>query len=112
MLLFNCYYFVYKYSLIHSVTKNLAEHGEKIDEATKTEIQTAIDTAKKISSDASLETLKESVSTLSNVSMKIGQAMYGKKGSEDNNENKSESESNKTNENKTNGKEAEYEEKK
>lgn len=110
ILLYLIYIYTYIYSLIHSVTKNLAEHGEKIDEATKSEIQVAIDTAKKINADASLETLKDSISTLSNVSMKIGQAMYGKK-SDDESENKSDSNNSNSNENKT-GKEAEYEEKK
>ena len=67
------------YRLIHNVTKNLAEHSEKLDEATKTEVQAAIEAAKKVDSNADLETLKAKVSDLSTASMKIGQAMYGKK---------------------------------
>jgi len=63
-------------SLIHSVTKNLSEHGEKLDAAVKTEVQTALDEAKALGSDASLETVKSKVSALSSASMKIGQAMY------------------------------------
>ena len=88
-------------SLVHSVTKSLSEHGEKLDEATKTEVQAAIDAAKQVDSEADLETLKAKVSELSTASMKIGQAMYGKK------DGSSSSES-------TDGasKEAEYEEKK
>lgn len=35
------------HSLIHSVEKNLNEHGEKLDEKTKTEVQEALETAKK-----------------------------------------------------------------
>jgi molecular chaperone DnaK len=66
-------------TLIHSVNKNLAEHGDKIDETTKTEVTAAIEEAKGVASDASLETLKERVTALSNASMKIGQAIYGKK---------------------------------
>jgi len=88
-------------SLVHSVTKSLAEHGEKLDDATKTEVQAAIDAAKNVESEADLETLKTKVSELSTASMKIGQAMYGKKdasGSSESSEGAS--------------KEAEYEEKK
>ena len=76
LLLFCC---VYMNSLVHSVTKSLSEHSEKLDEATKTEVQTAIDAAKAVESEADLETLKAKVSELSAASMKIGQAMYGKK---------------------------------
>lgn len=66
-------------SLVHSVTKSLSEHGEKLDEATKTEVQAAIDAAKQVDAEADLETVKAKVSELSTASMKIGQAMYGKK---------------------------------
>lgn len=65
-------------SLIHNVSKNLSEHGEKIDATVKTEIQAAIDDAKAVGADASVELLKEKVQALTNASMKIGQAMYGK----------------------------------
>jgi molecular chaperone DnaK len=64
--------------LIHNVSKNLSEHGEKIDATVKTEIQAAIDDAKAVGADASVELLKEKVQALTNASMKIGQAMYGK----------------------------------
>jgi molecular chaperone DnaK len=64
--------------LVHSVSKNLSEHGEKLDASSKAEVQKAIDDAKAVSSDAPLETLKEKVQALSNASMKIGQAMYQK----------------------------------
>jgi len=89
------------------VNKNLAEHSEKLDDATKTEVQAAIDAANSVSSDADLEKLREAVSALSNASMKIGQAMYNKKGGDvDGGDDKESSGSEKK------GKEAEYEEKK
>mmetsp|Transcript_30905 Transcript_30905/g.44394 ORF Transcript_30905/g.44394 Transcript_30905/m.44394 type:complete len:668 (+) Transcript_30905:44-2047(+) len=66
-------------SLIHSVTKNLAEHSDKLDDETKKTVQDAIDSAKALDNTASVETLKEKVQQLSQASMKIGQAMYGKK---------------------------------
>lgn len=64
------------YRLVHSVSKNLNEHADKIDATLKGEIETAINEAKGLSSEADLEEVKAKVATLSNVSMKIGQAMY------------------------------------
>jgi len=63
-------------SLVHSVSKNLSEHADKIDATLKGEIETAINEAKGLSSEADLEEVKAKVAALSNVSMKIGQAMY------------------------------------
>lgn len=67
-------------NLVHSVNKNLAEHGDKLDDEAKAEIQKAIDDASNVAADASVEELKEKSAALSAASMKIGQAMY--KGSE------------------------------
>jgi molecular chaperone DnaK len=67
-------------SLIHSVGKNLDEHGEKLDDETKAMVQKAIDEAKTIDESASLETIKEKSEALSNAAMKIGEAMYKKDG--------------------------------
>lgn len=64
------------YSLVHSVSKNMTEHADKIDAALKTEIEAAINDAKSLSADADSEAVKAKVSALSAVSMKIGQAMY------------------------------------
>jgi molecular chaperone DnaK len=68
------------YRLIHSVGKNLTEHGDKLDDATKAEIQKAIDDAKKFESNTDVEAIKAQSQALSNASMKIGQAMYKKDG--------------------------------
>lgn len=67
---------------MHTVSKNLSEHSDKIDEALKTEIEGVISDAKSLSSEASVEDIKAKVSALSSASMKIGQAMYsnGKSG--------------------------------
>jgi molecular chaperone DnaK len=64
-------------SLIHSVDKSLAEHGDKVDAATREEVQKALDEARAVGTDADLETLKAKVAALSTASMKIGQAIYG-----------------------------------
>lgn len=66
-------------SLIHSVDKSLTEHGEKLDAATKEEVQRALDEARAVASDADLEVVKAKSSALSNASMKIGQTIYANK---------------------------------
>jgi molecular chaperone DnaK len=65
-------------SLIHSVAKNLSEHGEKLDAATKEEVEKALKDAKALGATAEVEAVKASATALSNASMKIGQAMYKK----------------------------------
>lgn len=63
-------------SLVHSVSKNLDEHSDKISDDVKAEVEKALADAKGLSDDAAPEEIKEKVSALSAVSMKIGQAMY------------------------------------
>jgi len=66
-------------SLIHSVEKNLGEHGDKLDEATKDEINKALEEAKALPNEGvALDELKAKSEALNTASMKIGQAMYGK----------------------------------
>merc|ERR1711871_1900861 len=68
-------------SLIHSVEKNLGEHADKLDDATKEEINKAVEEAKALPTEgASLEDIKAKSEALSTASMKIGQAMYRKGG--------------------------------
>ena len=90
-------------SLVHSVNKSLSEHGEKIDAATKEEVQRALDEARALAPDAELDTLKEKSSALSNASMKIGQSIYS--------QNKSSGESADQGSSSGEATEAEYEEK-
>lgn len=65
--------------LIHSVGKNLSEHKDKLDSATVAEIEKAIADAKQHEASTDLEVLKAQNAALSSASMKIGQAIYGKK---------------------------------
>jgi molecular chaperone DnaK len=65
--------------LVHSVGKSLEEHGGKLDDATKTEVQAALDEAKAISTEE-VDTIKAAVSKLSSAALKIGQSMYAKPG--------------------------------
>lgn len=64
------------------MTKNLGEHSDKLDAATKEEIQKVIDEAKKLDPNSDVEALKAQTQALSNAAMKIGQAMYQNKGSD------------------------------
>jgi molecular chaperone DnaK len=65
-------------SLIHSVGKSLTEHADKLDEATKAEVQKNLDEAKAVQSSEDFEQIKAKKDALSQASMKIGQAVYAK----------------------------------
>jgi molecular chaperone DnaK len=65
------------------------EHGDKLDENTKKEINDALEAAKKVDAEADVDVLKEQVTNLSGASMKIGEAIYAKKG-DNNSENSDE----------------------
>ncbi|MBF0664980.1 MAG: Hsp70 family protein, partial [Brevundimonas sp.] len=63
-------------SLIHSTEKALSEHGDKIDEAGKTAIQTALDDLKSAKDGEDADAIREKTNTLAQASMKLGEAMY------------------------------------
>lgn len=65
-------------SLIYSTEKNLADNKDKLDEATTTEVEKAVEEAKAVKDSDDLEELKSKSEALSKAAMKIGQAMYGK----------------------------------
>ncbi len=65
-------------SLIHSTERQIAEHGDKVDDATKTEIETAIAEAKTAVEGGDAEAMKEKAAALAQVAMKLGQAIYEK----------------------------------
>jgi molecular chaperone DnaK len=54
----------------------MAEHGDKIDEAGKTAIETAIAELKTAREGTDPEAIREKTNTLSQASMKLGEAMY------------------------------------
>ncbi len=64
--------------LAHSTERQLAEHGDKIDEALKSEIQAAIDETKQAVEGGDVEAMKAKTAALSQVAMKLGQAIYEK----------------------------------
>jgi molecular chaperone DnaK len=64
--------------LAHSTERQLAEHGDKVDEALKTEIQTAINETRQAVESGDIEAMKSKTAALSQVAMKLGQAIYEK----------------------------------
>src|SRR5258705_10852353 len=63
-------------SLIHSTAKQLAEHGDKVDEAVKTEIETALAEAKTALETGDPEQRTEKTNPLAQAAMKLGEAIY------------------------------------
>jgi len=65
-------------SLIHTTERQLADNGDKVDEALKSEIEAAIAEAKTAVDGGDPEAMKEKASALAQVAMKLGQAIYEK----------------------------------
>ena len=65
-------------SLIHSTERQLAEHGDAVDAATKSEIETALAEAKAAVEGGDAAAMTEKSQALAQVAMKLGQAIYEK----------------------------------
>jgi len=65
-------------SLIHTTERQLAEHGDKVDDALKGEIQSGIDEAKAAVEGGDPEAMNAKAQALAQVAMKLGQAIYEK----------------------------------
>jgi molecular chaperone DnaK len=65
-------------SLIHTTERQLADNGDKIDEALKSEIEAAVAEAKTAVEGGELETMKDKSQALAQIAMKMGQAIYEK----------------------------------
>jgi molecular chaperone DnaK len=63
-------------AVIHSTEKALAEHGDKVGEAERTAIQTALDDLKGVVDGGDSEVIAAKTQTLIQASMKLGEAMY------------------------------------
>ncbi len=61
---------------IHSVEKNLKEHGDKIPAADKAEIESKLQAAKDVLDSGDAEKIKAASDALLQASMKMGEAMY------------------------------------
>jgi molecular chaperone DnaK len=65
-------------SLVHATEQQLKEHGDKVDESLKTEIETAIAEAKTALEGDDTDAIKAKAEALAQVAMKLGQAIYEK----------------------------------
>jgi molecular chaperone DnaK len=65
-------------SLIHSTEQQLKEHGDKVDEALKAEIEAAIAAARTAVESGDTAEIKAKAEALAQVAMKLGQAIYEK----------------------------------
>jgi len=63
-------------ALVHSTEKNLTEYGDKVPEADKTEIETGIEQLKEALKSEDADDIKAKTETLTQASMKLGEAMY------------------------------------
>ena len=72
-------------SLIYSTEKSLTEHGDKLDEATKQEVEKAIANAKEAKDKDTLDDVVKAKDELSSASQKIGQFIYNQKKDDGNN---------------------------
>merc|ERR1711862_1019358 len=63
-------------SLIYTTEKSLKDNGDKLDDETKKEVETALEEAKKAKDSDDLDDVNAKKEALSQASMKIGQAMY------------------------------------
>jgi len=63
-------------ALIHSTEKAMAEHGDKIEGADKTAIETAIAELRSEAEGENVEAITAKTQTLTQASMKLGEAMY------------------------------------
>jgi len=63
-------------AVIHSTEKALAEHGDKVGEAERSAIQTALDDLKGVVDGDDAEVISAKTQTLIQASMKLGEAMY------------------------------------
>src|SRR5690606_21714631 len=63
-------------SLVHATEKQIEEHGDKIDATLKGEVEAAIAEAKTALEGDDAETIKAKAQALTDVAMKMGQAIY------------------------------------
>ena len=63
--------------MIYSTEKALTEHGDKVDDATKSSIESAVADLKEVLESEDSEKIKAKTEALMQSSMKLGEAMYG-----------------------------------
>jgi len=63
-------------SLVHSVERQLAEHGDKVDAATKSAIETALADTKAVLDSGDADGINAKAQALAQAAMKLGEAVY------------------------------------
>lgn len=63
-------------SLVDQTTKTMKEHGDKVDEATKKSIQSAIDDLKAVKDSDDVNAIKQKIEALTQASHKLAEVMY------------------------------------
>jgi len=64
-------------SMIYGTEKTLVDNGDKLDDATKSEVEKAIADAKEVKDSDDFDLINQKKEALSQASMKVGQAIYG-----------------------------------
>ena len=72
-------------SLIYSTEKSLKEIGDKLDEAAKTDVETALAELRRVSENGTAAEIKTATDTLEAASFKLAEALYQKTGAASNN---------------------------
>jgi molecular chaperone DnaK len=67
-------------AMVHSTEKSLKDNADKVPAAVKTEVEAAIGTAKTAHTSEDIDTIKAALQTLTQASLKIGEAIYGQPG--------------------------------
>jgi len=70
--------------MVHSVKKSLTEHGDKLDEAEKTAIETAIKDVEDVMKEGDKATIEAKTNTLMEASQKLGEKVYAAQQAEQN----------------------------
>jgi molecular chaperone DnaK len=70
--------------MVHSVKKSLAEHGDKLDEAEKTAIETALKEVEDVLQSDDKDTIEAKTNTLTEAAQKLGEKVYAAEQAEKN----------------------------
>ncbi len=101
-------------SLIHSTQKSLSEHGDKVDDEIRTSIETAISNLQESLNGDDIEDINAKTQELTEVAMKLGEAIYKAQAEEATNDSQNEASSGdggeQTNDDNDNVVDADYEE--
>jgi molecular chaperone DnaK len=73
--------------MVHSVKKSLDEHGDKLNDEEKTQIETAIKEVEDVLQDGDKETIEAKTNALTEASQKLGEKVYAEQQAQENAQN-------------------------